>query len=163
MVEYLTKWVEAKSIDTCTKDVATKFVYENIITIFGCPITLISDQGTHFVNGTIKILMEEFLIDHRKTSLYQPQANEAIESFNKTLPKVLTKVCGVDKDNLDNKVPTILWAYRTTYKQSTRQTRLWERGCSSPALQDERRRGSFDTLVQFKRSKERKATSTKQD
>ena len=43
-IEYVTKWVEAKPIESCTKKVATKFIYENIMTRFGCPITLISDR-----------------------------------------------------------------------------------------------------------------------
>ena len=44
-VEYVTKWEEAEPVDTCSSEIATKFIYENIITIFGCPITLINDQG----------------------------------------------------------------------------------------------------------------------
>lgn len=48
-IEYETKWVEAKPIEYCTNDVATKFIYENIIAIFGCPITLISDRENHLL------------------------------------------------------------------------------------------------------------------
>jgi hypothetical protein len=98
-VEYLTKWVEAEPIETYTKEVAIKFIYENIIERFVCPLTLISDQGTHFVNGTIMISMQEFLNNNKKTSPYHPQANGAIKSFNKTLHKGLTKICGVDEDD----------------------------------------------------------------
>ena len=58
---------------------------------------------------------------HHKTTAYHPQANGAIESFNKTLVKGLTKICNIDKDDWDEKIPTILWAYRTAYKRSTGQ------------------------------------------
>jgi hypothetical protein len=34
----------------------------------------------------------------------------------------LTKICDVNKDDWDLKVPTVLWAYRTTWKKITRQT-----------------------------------------
>ena len=66
-VEFVTKWEEEKPVYSCTKEVAGKFIYENIITRFGCPLTLISDQGTHFINQTIETLLKEFLIDHHKT------------------------------------------------------------------------------------------------
>ena len=53
-VEYATKWEEVEPVDTCSSEIAAKFIYENIITRFGCPLTLISDQGTHFINKNIK-------------------------------------------------------------------------------------------------------------
>ena len=55
-VEYVTKWAEAEPVDTCFSEIAAKFIYENISTRFGCPLTLISDQGTQFINRTIKTL-----------------------------------------------------------------------------------------------------------
>ena len=64
-VEYVTKWAKAKPVETYSSEVSAKFIYENIITRFGCPLTLISDQGSHFVNITIPALMEQFKIDHK--------------------------------------------------------------------------------------------------
>ena len=64
-VEYVTKWAEAELIDTCSSKVAAKFIYENIITRFKCPLTLISDQGSHFINKTIKNLTDQFHINHQ--------------------------------------------------------------------------------------------------
>ena len=45
--EYLTKWVEVKTIKTNTVAHATTFTYEKIIFRFGCPKILVSDMGTH--------------------------------------------------------------------------------------------------------------------
>ena len=64
-VEYVTKWAEVELVDTCSSEVAAKFIYENIITRFRCPLTLINDQGSHFINKTIKNLIDQFHIDHR--------------------------------------------------------------------------------------------------
>lgn len=121
-VEFMTKWAKVEAVDTCSSEVATKFIYENIIVRFGCPLTLLSDQGTHFINKTIAALTKEFKIAHLKTSSYHPQANGAVESFNKTLVKGLTKICNRDKNDWDDKIPAILWAYRTTYKRATNKT-----------------------------------------
>ena len=98
-VEYVTKWAEAEPVDTCSNEIATKFIYENIITRFGCPITLISDQGSQFINKTIKALTDQFKIDHRHSTTYHPQSNGEIEAFNKTLTKGLKKTCNTNKDD----------------------------------------------------------------
>jgi hypothetical protein len=53
----------------------TKFIYEHIITHFECPTHLVSDQGSHFMNNIIKILVAEFMITHHKSTTYYPHGN----------------------------------------------------------------------------------------
>jgi hypothetical protein len=38
----------------------THFLYEKVITRFGSPGILMSDEGTHIINNTIKAMTEEF-------------------------------------------------------------------------------------------------------
>ena len=61
---YLTRWVEAKLVKDCSVATTVQFIFENILTRFGCPRILMSDQGTHFLNQTIQELTEEFKIFH---------------------------------------------------------------------------------------------------
>jgi len=44
-IDYATKWVEAKALKTNIVVVTTRFLYEYILTIFGCPLTIIINQG----------------------------------------------------------------------------------------------------------------------
>jgi hypothetical protein len=54
MIKYLTRWVEATLVKYSSAKVAMHFLFEHVITSFGCPRILMSDQGTHFINNTIQ-------------------------------------------------------------------------------------------------------------
>lgn len=43
-----------------TNATTAKFIFEYILTRFGCPKILMSDSGTHFLNETINAIMKEF-------------------------------------------------------------------------------------------------------
>jgi hypothetical protein len=55
---YATKWVEAKAFKTNIIIITTIFLDEYILTKFGCPLTIVIDQGVHFINDIIKHLKE---------------------------------------------------------------------------------------------------------
>ena len=77
----------------CTGTTAAKLLFEHVLTRFGCPKILMSDHGTHFLNETISVLVEEFHVYHQKSTPYHSQANGTVEAFNKVLENALTKVC----------------------------------------------------------------------
>ena len=110
-VEYVTKREEEEPVETCSSEIAAKFIYENIVTRFGCPLTLVSDQGSHFLNKTINTMIKEFMIEHQKSTVYNLQYSGAIEYFNKKLTKVLTKLCNTNNHDWDDKIHVLLWAY----------------------------------------------------
>jgi hypothetical protein len=63
--KYLTKWVEeATPVKDCSAKTATCFLFEHVVTRFGCPRILMSDQGTHFINNTIDTMLQVVNIHH---------------------------------------------------------------------------------------------------
>ena len=120
--EYVTKWAEAAAVRKDDAKTVAKFLYENIITRFGCPKELVSDRGTHFINHTIQAMTEKYEIKHRKTTPYHPQANGQTEKTNGILCKILTKTISGKGTDWDDKLFAALWAYRTAYKVTTSAT-----------------------------------------
>jgi hypothetical protein len=89
--EYLTKWAEAKAVKVDDVKATATFLYENVITRFGCPKILISDRGKHFLNEAIENMASLFQINHQKTTPYHPQTNGQTERVNQTLVRILRK------------------------------------------------------------------------
>ena len=56
------------------------------------------------------------MVVHHKSVPYHPQANGQAESTNKVLCTALTKVFEGSQSDWEQKLNSVLWAYRTTYK-----------------------------------------------
>lgn len=109
--DYCTKWAEAKATRKANARSAAKFLHKQVISRFGCPLVIVSDRGTHFVNEVIAVLLPEFLIIHRKSTPYYPRANGQAESSNKTLIIVMTRTVDSGRNDWEHKLTAALWAY----------------------------------------------------
>jgi hypothetical protein len=69
---YAIKWVEERTLRTNTTIVTTKFLYECILTKFGCSLIIVIDQGVHFINDAIKYLTDHFMMKHVNSTTYYP-------------------------------------------------------------------------------------------
>jgi len=72
VVDYVSKWVEAKATRTSDSRVVMKFVRSHIFCRFEIPRAIISDQGTHFCNRSMTTLLQKYAIVHKISTPYHP-------------------------------------------------------------------------------------------
>jgi hypothetical protein len=120
--DYATKLVEAQAFHTNIDVVTVKFLYEYIFTRFGCPLTIVTNQGTHFINDAIGYLTDHFILKHTSFTIYYPQGNGQAKSTNKVLETLLTKLVNENKNDWVEHMSTILFSYQTAYKVGTNHT-----------------------------------------
>ena len=90
-MDYFTKWVETEPL-TNIKDVdAKKFHWKNIVTWFGIPHTLISDNGLQFDNKAFRRYYCDLGITNKYFTLVYPQGNGQAETINKVIVNGLNK------------------------------------------------------------------------
>ena len=116
-IDYFTKWVEVTSYAGLTAARVAKFIRSHIIYRYGVPHELISDKGTHF-RGEVDTLVQEYGIQHHRSSAYRPQTNGAVEAVNKNIKRILRNMVETSRD-WSKKLPFALWAYHTSFRTST--------------------------------------------
>jgi transposase InsO family protein len=119
---YVTKWVEAKSLFRATKKSIIEFIYEDIFTLFRIPCEIVTDQGTQFTYKLMKELTEKYGIKHSKSSPYHPQPNGQVESARKVLETILTKIVQLHHRDWADRLPEALWSYHTTWRNTIGHT-----------------------------------------
>ena len=73
---------------------------------------LLSDQGSDFMSELMQIFLNDFGINHIRTSPYHPQSNGACERFNGTLKSMIRSLMDRFPDSWDMALPWVLFAYR---------------------------------------------------
>ena len=63
-VDYVSKWVEAIACPRNDASTIVGFMQKNILSRFGVPRTIISDEGSHFANKLFAKLMSRYEIRH---------------------------------------------------------------------------------------------------
>ena len=89
--DYFTKWVEAKPLANIRDIDAKKFIWKNIVTRFGVPHTLISDNRLQFDSKAFRRYCSELGIVNRYSTPAYPQGNGQAEAVNKVIVNELKK------------------------------------------------------------------------
>ena len=120
--DYFTKWVEAEPLANIRDVDAKRFIWKNIVTRFGVPYVLISDNGLQFDSKTFRSYYGELGITNRYSTPAYPQGNRQAEAINKVIVNGLKKRLDDVKGKWVEELPHVLWMYRTTPRRSTGET-----------------------------------------
>ena len=121
-VDYFTKWAEAEALANIRDVDVKKFVWKNIVTRFGVPNTLISDNGMQFDSRAFRDFCRDLGIINRYSTPAYPQSNGQAEAVNKTILSGLKKRLDGAKGNWAKELPNVLWACQMMPCKSTGET-----------------------------------------
>ena len=116
VVDYVSKWVEASACPRNDAITVVEFIQRNILSRFGAPRTIISDEESHFEYKIFAKLMSRYGIRHMMGLAYHPQSNGQEEISNREIKKILEKTVNTSKNDWSVKLDDALWTYRTSYK-----------------------------------------------
>ena len=122
--DVLSKLVVTKAVRDCTAQTAARFIKEEIVSKFGTPQCILTDNGTHFTAALTNELFKQLGITHLYTTPYHPQANGQIERYNSTMDAKIAALSNERKTNWDDQLPLVTLNYNSTIHASTNQTRF---------------------------------------
>nr|GEV78118.1 reverse transcriptase domain-containing protein [Tanacetum cinerariifolium] len=133
-IDYLSKWVEAKSLPTNDARVVCKFL-KSLFARFGTPRAIISDHDTYFCNDQFAKVMLKYGVTHCLATVYHPQTSGQVKVSNHGLKRILKRYVGENRASWSNKLDDALWAFRTTFKTPigcTPYKLVYEKACHLP-------------------------------
>ena len=120
--DYFTKQVEVESLANIRDVDAKKFVWKNIVTRFGVPYVIISDNGLQFDSKMFRRYCGELGITNRYSTPAYPQGNGQVEAVNKVIVSGLKKRLDDAKGKWVEELPHVLQTYRIMPRKSTGET-----------------------------------------
>eukprot|EP00253_Pinus_taeda_P009580 PITA_09580 len=116
--DYFTKWIEVIPSRQATDSVIIYFLRNNILSRFGCPNKLITDNAIAFKLKRMIDFCHKYQITLGHSTAYYPQGNGLAESLNKSLVNIIKKLLEINKKSWHKKLVNALWADRVSHKKS---------------------------------------------
>ena len=119
VTDLFTKWVEVFPLADITATTLATILMNNIVSRYGVPAYLHSDQGANLCSTVVQELCRLLGIHRTRTSAYHPEGNGQVERMNRTIEGMLAKMIANDQHNWDLYLPKALLAYCTSIHDVT--------------------------------------------
>ncbi|GFV83631.1 retrovirus-related Pol polyprotein from transposon 412 [Trichonephila clavipes] len=117
ITDHFTKWSELIPLRKASAQAIANALFENYISRYGAPISLISDNGPQFISKVFEHLSHWFDIKHIKTVTYRPQAN-LTERVNRNLVQMIACFVEENHENWDRFLHEFAFALRTSVNET---------------------------------------------
>ena len=107
-IEYFIKWVEAKALANIQDVDVKKFVWKNIMTRFGVPKSLVSDNELQFDSKAFRKYCNDLKTKNRYLTITYPQSNGQAKATNKAIVSELKKRLEGAKGKWTEELPNVL-------------------------------------------------------
>jgi transposase InsO family protein len=120
VVEYFSKWIEAKHLATITSTTVQKFFWQNIICRFGVPKAITIDNGTQFDADTFKTFCSQIGTKIHFASVRHPESNGLVERANGIIiTRIMKSIFNQDKAKWPDELLKVVWSHNTVVSRST--------------------------------------------
>jgi len=120
-MDSFTKWIEAFPIRNKEAETIAKVLVEQVFTIFGTPLSILSDQGKEVDGRIMHEVCRLFGIEKLRTTLYKPSTNQ-VERFHRTMNSISVKTVSDHHRDWDSHLSFALAAFGATRHDSTGYT-----------------------------------------
>ena len=117
--DYSNKWIKANALSSIKDRDVTRFIWKNIVCLFGIPRSIVSDNGLQFDSRVYRDFCQELKIKNLYSTPRYPQINGQVEASNKTQLTALKKRLDSAKRKWVEELPEVIWAYITTTQKPT--------------------------------------------
>ena len=122
ITDHFTKYVEVIAVPNQTAEECASRIINDVISRWGTPLAIHSDQGSAFESRLFKDLCHMLEVKKTRTSARNPRGNGQAERFMRTLVKMIKAYLVGEQEDWDLHLGCIAGAYRSTPNEGTRLT-----------------------------------------
>ncbi|KAL2092522.1 hypothetical protein ACEWY4_012320 [Coilia grayii] len=119
IIDKFSKWVEAIPTRNNTAHTVARVLANQIIPLYGAPVQIESDQGTHFTGQIVNDMCKLLNIEQRLHIPYRPQSSGMVERANRTIKEQIAKHIAQHNNKWIDALPTVLTVLRATPSKAT--------------------------------------------
>lgn len=104
------------------RDQEATTVVERIVSIFGVPLQLHTDQGSNFESPVFKVVCQILGIHKTRTTPIHPKLDGMVKRGNRTILHMISAFTPEDQKDWDVHIYLLMLAYRSSVHESTKVT-----------------------------------------